>query len=170
MAFSRGRMTLVPAIVGLVAGQLYRSDFADLKGYRLPAVLVGFSEQHLLKLVGSLHPPARTLVAFPDAPLHTSSERGAETAPDEDSEENGLSTARAIPVNTSTNDHNPPPTVRQWVNELAGSVRNSETRLRVPSEAEVRHVATMFPDVERSVIIAALQRRYVVMSTPIIGT
>lgn len=51
--------------------------------------------------------------------------------------------------------------VRQWVSELT-EVANPNGRgdVRVPSEAEVHMLTSMFPDIGRDVILGTLQRRY----------
>jgi len=46
--------------------------------------------------------------------------------------------------------------VNQWMNELTG--QGAAAGIRVPTEAEVTQVVTMFPDVPRESIILALQR------------
>jgi hypothetical protein len=49
--------------------------------------------------------------------------------------------------------------VREWVNELTG--RSDRAGVRVPPEAEISQLMVMFPDVQREVVLGALQRRYV---------
>lgn len=51
--------------------------------------------------------------------------------------------------------------MREWVNELTGRAERASTGIRVPSEAEISQVMSMFPDVQRDVVVGALQRRYV---------
>jgi hypothetical protein len=52
--------------------------------------------------------------------------------------------------------------VREWVNELTGRTERENAGIRVPSEAEIAQLISMFPDLQRQVVIGALQRRYVV--------
>jgi len=49
--------------------------------------------------------------------------------------------------------------MREWVNELTGGAERASTGLRVPNEAEIAQLMNMFPDVQREVVVAALQRR-----------
>lgn len=49
--------------------------------------------------------------------------------------------------------------MREWVDELTGRTQNAAAGLRVPPEAEIAQVMTMFPDMQRAVVVAALQRR-----------
>jgi CUE domain len=49
--------------------------------------------------------------------------------------------------------------MREWVNELTGRVDRASTGIRVPAEAEITQLMSIFPDVQRDVIVAALQRR-----------
>lgn len=46
--------------------------------------------------------------------------------------------------------------MREWVNELTG---RESAGIRVPSEAEIAQITSMFPDVQRQTVIGALQRR-----------
>ena len=52
--------------------------------------------------------------------------------------------------------------VRQWMSELAGATRPSAAgggTIRVPSDAEVQTLTSMFPDIGRDVVLGVLQRR-----------
>jgi hypothetical protein len=49
--------------------------------------------------------------------------------------------------------------VREWVNELTGRNEQGTTGVRVPSDAEITQLTTMFPNMQRAVIVGALQRR-----------
>jgi hypothetical protein len=156
----RTRATILVAAIGLVAGQIYRSEFADFKQYRLPTALVAFSKKHLLPFVGSLQPPSRTLIALPThgtrAPTTPSSAmRNEDTSP---GVEDVVTTARPVNVPGAASNTNSS-VMRQWVDELTGRAQNAEAGLRVPSEAEITHVTSMFPSLDREVIVAALQRR-----------
>jgi hypothetical protein len=156
----RSRAMIVVATIGLLTGYLYRSELADLKQYRLPPALVRFSKTHLLSAVGSLQPPNRTLIALPTQnarPLRiptVAPATGGGTPVDDEPITTALPAPSANTVNTGTS------VMRQWVDELTGRAQNAEAGLRVPSEAEITHVASMFPSLGREVIVAALQRRY----------
>lgn len=52
-----------------------------------------------------------------------------------------------------------PSVMREWVNELTGRVDRASTGIRVPTEAEISQLVGIFPDLQRDVIVAALQRR-----------
>ncbi len=52
-----------------------------------------------------------------------------------------------------------PSVMREWVNELTGRVDRASTGIRVPTEAEISQLLSIFPDLQRDVIVAALQRR-----------
>lgn len=53
------------------------------------------------------------------------------------------------------------------MNELTGRAERNATGLRVPSDGEIAQLTAMFPDVQREVIVAALQRRLVVPRAPL---
>ena len=50
--------------------------------------------------------------------------------------------------------------MREWVDELTGRTERVAAGLRVPSEAEINQLTSMFPDLRREDIVGALQRRY----------
>jgi hypothetical protein len=54
-----------------------------------------------------------------------------------------------------------PSVMREWVNELTGRVDRASTGIRVPTEEEISQLMGIFPDLQRDVIVAALQRRWV---------
>lgn len=146
---------------------MYRSDLASLKTFRISPSVTRFSARFLLPLIGSLRPPRRSNRALPDetrpsldtntnhAPSNNNnndeiittarSAGGAAAAPgtraDPDAAQNGTGTS----------------VVREWVNELTG--RSDRAGVRVPPEAEISQLMVMFPDVQREVVLGALQRR-----------
>lgn len=65
------------------------------------------------------------------------------------------------PTNANPDESsNTPGVVRQWVSELRGAARPSAgDNVRVPPEAEISLVSSMFPDLGRDVILGVLQRR-----------
>ncbi|EPQ58968.1 hypothetical protein GLOTRDRAFT_113815 [Gloeophyllum trabeum ATCC 11539] len=148
------------AIIGILAGQIYRSDLASLKSYRLPAVVVRLSSRYVLPLIGSTRPPRRSHLAFPDERPNPVRTVRLSTAEDE-----VVTTAPTAPPETPstepTGDGNNRSVVREWVNELTGRADRASAGLRVPSETEIANLTNIFPDLQRDVIVAALQRRYV---------
>lgn len=48
--------------------------------------------------------------------------------------------------------------MREWVNELTGRNEQGTTGVRVPSDDEITQLTTMFPNMQRAVIVGALQR------------
>jgi hypothetical protein len=157
----RSRSTLLTVAIGLLTGHLYRSELADLKNYRLPPAVVRFSKTYLLPAVGSLRAPNRTLIALPIQNTSTALSTTPSAAPD------GTTPIDEQPITTAPSSSgdvpsgNGPSVMRQWVDELTGRAQNAEAGLHVPSEAEITHVTSMFPELDREVIIAALQRRCV---------
>ena len=140
----------VAAAIGILTGQIYRSDLTNLKSYRIPPWFVNFSRRFLLPLVGSMRPPRRLNRALPD-------EQRANTGQGQNEEV--ITTAR--PPSTGTGVSPTPretgtSVMREWVNELTG---RESAGIRVPSEAEIAQITSMFPDVQRQTVIGALQRR-----------
>ncbi|KAG5219935.1 DSC E3 ubiquitin ligase complex [Salix suchowensis] len=76
------------------------------------------------------------------------------------SEQGGTTTA-TVPHCSEAAATTGPSVMREWVNELTGRTDRTNAGIRVPTDAEVVQVSTMFPDLDRDVIVAALQRRYV---------
>ncbi|KAG6813027.1 hypothetical protein H0H92_014561 [Tricholoma furcatifolium] len=164
-AISRLPSSGAVAIIGLVVGQIYRSDLANLKAYRLSPTVVNFATRFLLPFVGSLRPPRRSNRALPDE-SRASSTRNTTAAPQN---EEVITTAR--PSASTTPRHRQTETnasgaatgsgsvMREWVDELTGRTDRAAAGIRVPPEAEINQLTTMFPDVQRDVIVAALQRR-----------
>lgn len=152
--------------MGIFTGQIYRSDLANLKAYRISPSVVNFSTRFLLPLIGSLRPPRRSNRALSDD--LRSSRRSTSPIPQN---EEVITTARTAP-STATRLRNPDEAdgdtnnnetgtsvVREWVDELTGRAERASTGIRVPAEAEIVQLTSMFPDVQREVIVAALQRR-----------
>lgn len=150
------------AIVGIITGQIYRSDIPGLNTYRLPPSIVRLSGRFILPLIGSLRAPRRTNRALPD---ETRSAGNTGASPHN---EEVITTARSPrPGATSrTHDNSNPEAprsslMREWVDELTGRVDRANAGLRVPTDTEVAHITSMFPSIEREVVVGALQRRYV---------
>jgi hypothetical protein len=51
--------------------------------------------------------------------------------------------------------------MREWVDELTGRVDRANAGLRVPTDTEITQLTSMFPTLEREVVVGALQRRSV---------
>lgn len=49
--------------------------------------------------------------------------------------------------------------MREWVDELTGRTERAAAGLRVPNEAEITQLTSMFPDLRREDVVGALQRR-----------
>jgi len=133
-------------IVGLLTGFVYRSELVDIKSWRLSPSVIRFSTRFLLPLVGSTRAPPRSTRARPEPTRQTPS---AETGNEE-----VITTARPLAGTEETGGS----VVREWVNELTGRNEQGTTGVRVPSDAEITHLTTMFPNVQRAVIVGALQR------------
>ena len=160
LAFSQPWSTTLAAAVGFSAGALYQSDIASLKSYRLPPWFVRLTSRYLLSLIGETRPVRRTTRALPATEV-------SETTPQlEDEVITTVNTARtersARPITDDSRGatEQPGPSVmREWVNELTGRVDRASTGIRVPTEAEISQLLSIFPDLQRDVIVAALQRR-----------
>ncbi|KAI0307060.1 hypothetical protein B0F90DRAFT_513769 [Multifurca ochricompacta] len=159
LAFSQPWSTTIVAILGVLTGALYRSDIASLKSYRLPPWFVRLTSRYLLSIVGETRAVRRTNRALPVADI-------SEVTPRlEDEVITTAHTPRTEPYARPTTgsggapEQAGPSVVREWVNELTGRVDRVSTGIRVPSEAEVAQLTSIFPDIQRDVIVAALQRR-----------
>ena len=65
-------------------------------------------------------------------------------------------------VHDNSNPEGPRSSVmREWVDELTGRVDRANAGLRVPTDTEITHITSMFPSMEREVVVGALQRRSV---------
>jgi hypothetical protein len=166
MAISRLPSSAAVALIGVFTGQIYRSDIANLKAYRISPSVVNFSTRFLLPAVGSLRPPRRSNRALPDELRSTRN-----NIPQTPQNEEVITTARTAPptasrlrgtdeVHGDTNNSEPTPSVvREWVNELTGRAERAGTGMRVPPETEIAQLTSMFPDVQREVVVGTLQRR-----------
>ncbi|KIM46525.1 hypothetical protein M413DRAFT_17145 [Hebeloma cylindrosporum] len=160
LAISRLPSSLLVAFIGILSGQIYRSDLAGLNSYRLPLSIIRLSERVLSPLIGSLRPPRRSNRALPDAAQTRNNDGMGRN-------EEVITTARTPrqAANTRNRDIAPPaadlaPSVmREWVDELTGRADRENVGLRVPTDAEITHLTSMFPTIGREVIVAALQRR-----------
>jgi len=156
LAISQPWSSTTVAIIGILTGALYRSDIASLKSYRLSPLLVRLSSRFLLPLVGSMRAPRRTTRALPE-------ERSTSRLPTNEAEPEVITTARPPPTTpeattTGVAGASGTSVMREWVNELTGRTERASTGLRVPNDAEIAQLTSMFPDVQREVIVGALQR------------
>jgi hypothetical protein len=166
MAISRLPSSAAVALIGVFTGQIYRSDLANLNAYRISPSVVNFSSRFLLPAIGSLRPPRRSNRALPDDLRSTRN-----STPPTPQNEEVITTARtALPtasrlrgtdeVDGDTNNTGPAPSVvREWVDELTGRAERAGTGMRVPPETEIAQLTSMFPDVQREVVVGTLQRR-----------
>jgi hypothetical protein len=153
MAISRPPSSAAVCIIGILTGQMYRSDLANLKVYRLPPSIIKFSRRFLQPLVGSLRPARRSNRALPEGPGVTTTVRNAETPMPQNEEV--ITTARtapggATPRTATAHDEESsgdtgPSVMREWVNELTGRTERANAGIRVPPEAEILQLTTMFP-------------------------
>ncbi|KDR84111.1 hypothetical protein GALMADRAFT_54408 [Galerina marginata CBS 339.88] len=161
LAIGRLPGSAMVAILGILTGQIYRSDLAGLNTYRLPPLVVRFSTRFLSPLIGSLRPPRRSNRALPDE--FRSTGQGTETA---QHNEEVVTTARSprpsgatSRTREATNQGPAPSVMREWVDELTGRADRANAGLRIPAESEITHLTSMFPTIEREVVVGALQRR-----------
>jgi len=158
LAISRLPGSAAVAIIGIITGQIYRSDIAGLNTYRLPPSIVRFSARFILPFIGSLRAPRRTNRALPD---ETRSAGTTEASP---YNEEVITTARSPRPGATSRTHNSNPegprssVMREWVDELTGRVDRVNAGLRVPNDTEITHITSMFPSLEREVVVGALQR------------
>ena len=156
MAISRLPGSIAVAIVGILAGQIYRSDLANLNAYRVSPTAVKFCSRFVLPLLGSFRPPRRSNRALPDQSRTASSRRA--------SDDEVITTARPPSASAAprTLDPNESGTgrsvVREWVNGLTGRADRGTVGIHVPSEPEILELTSIFPNVGREVIVSALQR------------
>ncbi|KAF5387674.1 hypothetical protein D9615_000722 [Tricholomella constricta] len=167
-AISRPPGSVAVAIIGILVGQIYRSDLANLKAYRISPTLTRLATRFLLPLVGSLRPPRRSNRALPDESRASSTRNVSSLATPQNEEV--ITTARPSPGGATPRHRTSEPNfdaqgttgtdsvMREWMNELTGRTEGASGGIRVPSEAEIAQLTTMFPDVQREVVIGALQR------------
>ena len=142
------------ATIGVKTGQIYRSDVAGFNTYRLPPSIVWFSTRFILPLIGSLRAPRRTNRALPDET------RNAPTTPETSPHNEEVITTARPPRLAKTHDNaNSESVMREWINELTGRVGRANAGLRVPTNTEIAHIISMFPSMEREMVVGALQRR-----------
>ncbi|KAH7912975.1 hypothetical protein BJ138DRAFT_1147175 [Hygrophoropsis aurantiaca] len=148
------------ALIGILSGLIYRSDFVNLKSWRLSPSVIRFARRFILPVIGSTRSPRRSNRARPDIFQATSAPTSASLGNEE-----VITTAR--PTITPVRNRNGEPGViagtgssvmREWVNELTGRTEQPGTGTHVPSETEIGHLTGIFPDIQRDVIVGTLQR------------
>ncbi|KAJ3835041.1 hypothetical protein F5878DRAFT_664230 [Lentinula raphanica] len=150
------------ALIGILAGQIYRSDLINVKSYRLGYTIVNLSTRFLNPLLGSNRPPRRSNRAFPDTSRRGTGPRQANSVAQNDevvttarpSAEDTNSRFRAAAVAGTGGTS----VVRDWVQGLTGRGDGIAAGVRIPPESEITELTTMFPDISREAIIGALQR------------
>jgi hypothetical protein len=161
LAISRLPNSLAVAFVGILSGQIYRSDLAGLNSYRLPPSIMRFSERVLSHLIGSLRPPRRSNRALPDDTRNARDNDGRQ-------QNEEVITTATTPRRAASprNRDNAPPTsdpapsvMREWVDQLTGRADRENVGLRVPTDAEITRLTGIFPTIDREVVVGALQRR-----------
>jgi len=159
----------VVAIIGVITGQIYRSDIASFNTYRLSPPVVTLSRCFLLPFVGSLRAPRRSTRAFPEN-SHAQQTRLATLGNDEVVTTSRSATQGSSPrirtVDASVGARNSAAlsrssVVREWVDELTGRADRINSGMQIPTEAEISQLTTMFPAVRREVVVRALQGRLV---------
>ncbi|KAI0331295.1 hypothetical protein GY45DRAFT_1249049 [Cubamyces sp. BRFM 1775] len=182
---------LLPAAVGLLAGYLYRSDFLQLKTWRVSTRAVRFAKAWVQPLLGEEKPVRRTTRALPETRAQGEARRRASALNEDEpvttarnarpsrspaSRTNGATTAASNTGSRSGDDSTQDAaptggTVRQWMTELGlgggpRPVAGGAGTVRAPSESEINILTSMFPDLEREVVLGVLQRRCVPVSHP----
>ncbi len=180
LAISQTPGTLAASLIGLIAGQLYRSDILGLKAFRLPRYLRRFASRFLLPLIGSTKPPRRPNRAFPPDDTSSTSPSSSPPSGTSTSREENTEVITTAPVSAarrpqendrtdqsrtrssgSSSANAQTSVVREWVDEFTGRAERAASGLRVPSDNEINQLMSMFPDLRREVIVGALQRRCV---------
>ncbi|KAJ4479008.1 hypothetical protein J3R30DRAFT_3473292 [Lentinula aciculospora] len=151
------------ALIGILTGQIYRSDLINIKSYRLGPTIINISMHFLHPLLGSNRPPRRSNRAFPDPSRRGIGSRQANTASQNDEV---VTTARPSVGNTNSRigatvaaGSSGTSVVRDWVQGLTGRGDGTTAGVRIPSDNEISELTNMFPDISREAVIGALQRR-----------
>ncbi|KAI5828491.1 hypothetical protein K523DRAFT_307149 [Schizophyllum commune Tattone D] len=149
------------AIIGVLSGQLYRSDLIGFNAYRVSPPTIRFCSTYLQPLLGSSRPPRRTNLALPEAPAEEpvstarTIQSGLTGTQDAFTGDQGIRTSMQS-VRTSGGA-----VMREFVSGLTGRADRDRVGVRIPPESEVVQLTTMFPDLGRDVVVGTLQRRCV---------
>ncbi|KAI5893590.1 uncharacterized protein SCHCODRAFT_02256803 [Schizophyllum commune H4-8] len=164
----------VAAAIGVLSGQLYRSDLIGFNTYRVSPPTVRFCATYLLPLLGISRPPRRTNLALPEAPpeepvstARTSTSAAAE--PGEGTNDEGAHTAdQGIRTSMQSVRTSGGAVMREFVSGLTGRADRDRVGVRIPPESEVVQLTTMFPDLGRDVVVGTLQRRCVAFACMVV--
>jgi len=160
LAISRLPGSAAVAFIGILTGQLYRSDLANLKSYRLPSSLVDFGTRFILPLLGGARSPHRSNRAMPDERSANRAAHEAWLPPNDEVITTGRTppsmTAPTLPDTDPSDGSQRTSVVRQWVDELSGRAEREST-VRIATEEQINTMTTMFPQVPREIIVNALQ-------------
>ncbi|KAF7332669.1 DSC E3 ubiquitin ligase complex subunit 2 [Mycena kentingensis (nom. inval.)] len=157
--------SLASAVLGILTGQIYRSDLAGFKSWRLPPRSVAFARAYVLPLLGSLRPARRSNRAWPEGP-GTANGRvsGNERAADlNTAEDEVITTARPPARPSSTSSRLRPPTAAPSSSAPNPNPNHPTIPTAPPPSAlrewaEISQLTTMFPDLRREVVVGTLQR------------
>ncbi|KAJ8087049.1 hypothetical protein PM082_005874 [Marasmius tenuissimus] len=161
LLLSRLPGTAAVALIGILAGQIYRSDIVNLKTYRIAPSVTRMSKRFALPLIGTTRPPRRTNFAFPRpsrsrlSSLLQTDEVVTTARPTPTTGESPTSRLRAAARPSAEAGAS---VVREWVHGLTSRRDGASAGVRIPTEAEITHLTNMFPDISREAIVGALQR------------
>ncbi|KAI0722389.1 hypothetical protein C8T65DRAFT_629198 [Cerioporus squamosus] len=181
LAVAQFPATLLPTAIGLLVGYLYRSDFLQLKSWRISPRVVRLAENWIGPLLGEAKPVRRTNRVLPEPRPATGSRRQAANLNEDEVITTARGSQRRRPAATRTTapaaaapqadseaddarnraDGNGSGMVRQWMSELANGARpvaQGGGTVRAPSESEITILTGMFPDIDREVVLGVLQR------------
>lgn len=152
--------------IGLVTGQIYRSDIFNLKNYRVSVRFERFCARFILPLIGTTRAPRYSNRALPNDFVPSAAYRRDQTtsaASPEDLDGSAAADAATAAAtdaggNAATTARRQPSAMSEWVDELTG--RRGGQGLRVPTDEEISTLTGMFPGLPREQVVSALQRRY----------
>ncbi|KAG8890495.1 hypothetical protein FRB98_007842 [Tulasnella sp. 332] len=165
LAISDPPGTLVTCIIGLVTGQIYRSDIVSLKNYRVSSRFERFCVRFILPLIGTTRAPRYSNRALPNDYAPNAAYRrdqATSAASPEDIDDRAAAaaattgTATGASGDTTTPARRQPSAMSEWVDELTG--RRGGQGLRVPTDEEISTLTGMFPGLPREQVVSALQR------------
>ncbi|KAG2174797.1 hypothetical protein INT43_005859 [Umbelopsis isabellina] len=148
LMLSQSLATLAPALCGLFAGALYRSDIVGIKRWRFPRVLSSFASRVVLPLIASA-PAARSTATTPEQRAQSIG------LPMESMMASGIRNRRQAgrPGQARAGVDS---TMREYIGTLAGRAPEAGTSARPPSEEHIAILMTMFPGQTRESVINAL--------------
>ena len=117
------------------------------------------TSRFLHSLVGETRAVRRTTRALPTIEVSETTRLEDEVITTTHTSSTERSTRPTTNSSRGAADQPGPSVMREWVNELTGRVDRASTGIRVPTDAEISQLTSIFPDLQREVIVAALQRR-----------